>query len=107
MRMHLIPFFGDRPLDGITPEQVDDLIAVLEGKGLAPKTIRNIIATLSALFNFAKAPRRRWAAINPCDGVELPAVARGDRDPVPDARRGGPADRPRARGMFHEIDRAM
>ena len=32
------------------------------------------MSTLSALFTFAKAPRRRWATTNPCEGVELPAV---------------------------------
>jgi integrase len=61
-------------LDAITAHDVEDFVAVLEGKGLAPKTVRNIVATLSALFTFAKAPKRRWAAVNPCDGVELPAI---------------------------------
>ncbi len=51
-----------------------DLVAALEAKGLAAKTIRNVIATLSALFNFAMSPRRRWATANPCSGVDLPAV---------------------------------
>ena len=55
-------------------EDVVDLLAVLEGKGLSPKSIRNVIATLSALFNFARAPQRRWASANPCEGLELPAV---------------------------------
>lgn len=72
-RRHLRPFFGERSLDAIEPEDVLDLIATLEGKGLAPKTVRNVVATLSALFNFARAPQRRWAATNPCEGVELPA----------------------------------
>jgi integrase len=74
VRVHLVPYFGDRAIDGITPEDVIDLVLVLEEKDLAPKTIRNIVATLSALFNFAMAPRRRWATANPCVGVELPAV---------------------------------
>jgi integrase len=73
-RVHLAPFFGDRALDAITPDDVIDLVLVLEDKDLAPKTIRNVIATLSALFNFAKAPQRRWATTNPCEGVDLPAV---------------------------------
>jgi integrase len=30
------------------------------------------VGTRSALFNFAKAHKRRWARENPCDGVELP-----------------------------------
>ena len=72
--MHLAPFFGDRSMDAIPPEDVLDLVAVLEGKGLSPKSIQNVIATLSALFNFARAPQRRWATANPCEGVELPAV---------------------------------
>lgn len=74
VRVHIAPFFGPRPLDAITAQDVEDLVTALEGKELAPKTIRNIIAILSALLTFARAPKRRWVATNPCDGVELPAV---------------------------------
>jgi integrase len=74
VRVHLEPYFGTRALDSITSADVLDLIGTLEGKGLSPKSVRNVIATLSALFNFARAPQRRWAAENPCEGVELPAV---------------------------------
>lgn len=74
IRTHLAPFFRDRSMDRITPEDVADLVANLEGKELAPKTIKNVIATFSAMFNFACAPRRRWATQNPCVGAELPAV---------------------------------
>jgi integrase len=73
IRVHLAPFFTGS-IDAITGEDVADLIDVLEGKGLAPKTIKNVIATLSALFTFACAPRRRWATSNPCVGADLPAV---------------------------------
>jgi integrase len=73
-RVHLVPFFGDRALDSIDPGEVLDLIGRLEGKGLKPKSIRNIVATLSALFNFARAPQRGWATRNPCEGLELPAI---------------------------------
>jgi len=73
-RVHLASFFRDRPLDAIRPEDVRDLVAVLERKSLAPKTIRNVIGTLSGLFNFARAPQRGWATGNPCEGAELPAV---------------------------------
>src|SRR5262249_34016000 len=72
VRIHLVPFFGERPFEKIEPEDVEDLIATLAGKALAPKTIRNIIGTLSALANFAKSPARRWASSTPCDGAELP-----------------------------------
>ena len=73
IRVHLAPFFTGS-MDAIVAEDVADLIAVLEGKELAPKTIKNTIATLSALFTFACAPRRRWASVNPCVGADLPAV---------------------------------
>ena len=36
------------------------------------------VGTLSALFNYAKSPQRRWAAVNPCEGVELPGVPEHD-----------------------------
>lgn len=71
-RVHFAPFFGPKAIDSISAEDVADLVAELEGEGLAPKTIRNAIGTLSALFNFAG--RRRWASSNPCVGVELPVV---------------------------------
>jgi integrase len=69
-----VPFFREKSIDAIQQVDVTDLVTVLEGKGLAPKTIRNVIASLSALCNFARSPQRRWASSNPCEGVELPAV---------------------------------
>ena len=107
VRVHIAPFFGTRPLDAIASHDVEDFVAVLEGKGLAPKTVRNIIATLSALFTFARAPKRRWATVNPCDGIELPAIP----DPeeirfltLPELRmliKHAPA------GIFQELDQAV
>jgi integrase len=73
VRVHLTPFFGDRALDSIRPEDVENLMGKMESDGLSPKTIRNYTGTLSALCNYAKSPRRRWASSNPCDGLELPS----------------------------------
>jgi integrase len=75
-RVHLKPFFGTKSLDSIKRRDVNDFVSTLEEKGLAPKTIRDIAATLSALFNFAKVgeDESRWAMENPCEGIELPAV---------------------------------
>jgi integrase len=107
VRCHLAPFFADRPVDRIDADDVADLIATLEAKGLSPKTIRNVIGTLSALFNFAKAPRRRWATHNPCDGAELPEIQETDEirfltfaelDKLIDHAR---------HGMYQEIDRVL
>ena len=80
-RVHLVPFFRDMTLDRITYREVADLIRTLErkrvgpkGRALSPKTVRNVIATLSAICNYGCAPQRGWCARNPCDGAELPAV---------------------------------
>ena len=80
----LIPQLGGRALDEIQPQDVDDLMAVMRSSsrkrrqgGCAPKTIRNTIGNLSAIYNYARNPRRKWAASNPCDGVELPGQPEG------------------------------
>lgn len=78
-RVHLAPFFGAKAMAAVRPEDVQDLVWMLEDRGLSPKTIRNLVGTLSALFNFAKLPRNRWAASNPCEGVEI-VVAEADHD---------------------------
>ena len=74
LRVHLEPFFGERAISSVTHEDVVDLMTLMEKKGVGPKSIRNYLGTLSALYRFAMHPRRRWATANPCDGVELPAV---------------------------------
>src|SRR5688572_24343109 len=71
LRVHLVPFFAGKTLDAICNDDIVDLVAVLERRGLGPKSIRNYVGTLSALFNYARAPQRRWAAVNPCEGVEM------------------------------------
>ena len=109
--------FGDRALDAIRGEDVEDLMAEMEGGDAgpaggratkaraAPKTIRNYIGTLSAIYRFAMHPRRRWATANPCDDVDLPDVEGNEDirflepvevDALADARGRGrlPGDRP-------------
>jgi integrase len=74
LRVHLEPYFAERSIGSVTHEDVVDLMALMESKGVGPKSIRNYLGTLSALYRFAMHPRRRWATVNPCDGIELPAV---------------------------------
>ncbi|MEX2106536.1 MAG: tyrosine-type recombinase/integrase [Solirubrobacterales bacterium] len=106
-RVHLAPFFGERSMDSIRPADVLDLIGTLEGKGHSPKTIRNVVATLSALFNFAKAPQRRWAAENPCEGLELPAVPESTEIRFLSLEEVGAAIANVPKGIYQAIDRAM
>ena len=107
VRCHLAPFFADRPIDRIDADDIADLISTLETKGLSPKTIRNVIGTASALFNFAKAPRRRWAALNPCDGAELPEIPETDEIRFLTFAELDRLIEHSRRGMYQEIDRAL
>ncbi len=74
IRAHYVPYFGEKPFDEISYEDVEGLIASMERRGLAPKTIRDHVGTLSSFYTFAMAPKRRWAITNPCIGVDLPAA---------------------------------
>jgi len=74
LRVHVRPFFAGKALHTVAAHDVAEFVTVLEHQGLAPKSVRNVIANLSAVCTFARAPQRAWLAANPCDGVELPAV---------------------------------
>jgi hypothetical protein len=71
LRVHLVPFFGDRPIDRIDDGQVSRLLVRLRRSGRAPKTIRNIVSTLHSVLELAR--RRRWVDTNPCTLIDLPA----------------------------------
>jgi integrase len=78
----LEPHFGERAIDSITSADVVNLMRRMEAGGcrrdkpVGPKSIRNYIGTLSALFNFAE--RKGWAGGNPARGVTLPAADRNE-----------------------------
>ena len=107
LRVHLAPFFADKALDAIRHEDVVDLVAVLEGKRLSPKSIHNYVGTLSALFNYSKAPQRRWAAVNRCDGVELPGVPEHDEIRFLDEAEWEAVLRHVQASDYHALDRAF
>ncbi len=66
------PVLGDRETSRVTPEDVEDLMRTM-GQRLGPKSIRNHIGTLSAMYRHAMHPRRKWATVNPCEAIDLPA----------------------------------
>jgi integrase len=107
LRVHLEPFFGTKGLDAIRYEDVVDLVTLLEARGLKPKSIHNYVGTLSALFNYAKAPRRRWASGNPCDGVELPGIPESDEIRFLDEAEWEAVLRNVVKGPYSAIDRAF
>jgi integrase len=61
-RVHLLPLIGDRRLDAISTERVQQLKATLAGR--APKTVNNVLTVLNTLLKKAV----EWGAIErlPC-----------------------------------------
>jgi integrase len=72
LRVHLVPFFGDLPLDKVARSHVEGLIAEKITDGRAPKSVRNYVGLLHGVFVYAE--RQGWRAGNPCKAVELPAA---------------------------------
>jgi integrase len=112
----LLPALGDLTLDAIKSEHVEELMARMEAgdrpgrpgsKPCGPKTVRNYIGTLSAVYHFAMHSRRRWATANPCEDVDLPDVEGHE-----DIRFREPAEvdalvRSAVEGEYEALDRAF
>jgi integrase len=79
LRVNLVPFFGDKPLDRITPRDVEAFMAKKAREGRAPKSILNWYRLLHAVFAYAQ--KRMGVQANPCQLVDLPRV-----DPDEDIR---------------------
>ncbi|MBN2644372.1 tyrosine-type recombinase/integrase [Trichloromonas sp.] len=80
LRLHLLPVFGEKPLDQIQRQEIATLHRRLKQQGYAAGTCNRILVLLRFLFNCA----RRWDILpatttNPCSGI--PAFAdRGARE---------------------------
>ena len=72
LRVHLEPFFKEKPLDRLTEADITRLLVELRRRGLKPKTARNVLSTLHSIFELGL--RRRWVSANPCKLVDLPVV---------------------------------
>jgi integrase len=77
-KVWLEPHFGNKPLDRVTPDDIEALVSSMEVKGLAAKSVQNYIGTLSAVYRHGMRPRVEWVTANPCEGADLPAVADHD-----------------------------
>jgi integrase len=67
MDLHLFPLIGKKPLDEITRADIERIKTTKIGAGLSPKTVNNILSTLSVALNEAleqdyieKTPKIRW-----------------------------------------------
>ncbi len=54
LQRHVLPILGSQRLDEVRPKHVRRVIEAVKAKGLAPKTVRNVYATLRSLFRDAK-----------------------------------------------------
>jgi len=78
LRVHLVPFFGAKPLHRIEPRDVEEFIAAERRNGRAPKSVLNYLGLLHSIFEFGQ--RRGWTATNPCKLVDKPRVGAADAD---------------------------
>ncbi|HMA46126.1 MAG TPA: tyrosine-type recombinase/integrase [Frankiaceae bacterium] len=70
LRTHLLPAWGDWPLTKIDHLVVQGWVTRLSGR-LAPQTVASCHSLLSGIMK--SAVRSRVIAVNPCEGVRLPA----------------------------------
>lgn len=76
VRIHLVPFFDDTPIEDIEPGDLERLMAKLRRAGLAPKTVKNVLGTMHSIFDLAQ--RRRILRENPAKLVDKPKTAAND-----------------------------
>jgi integrase len=75
-RIHISPGIGARRIDAVTQDDVERLAAAMMRKGLAPKTVRNVMTFLYGVFAHAEA--RGWVERNPVSRAARPRRRRGD-----------------------------
>jgi integrase len=80
LRRHLVPFFGERPVDKIEPAQVAQYLKRKRSDGLSSKTVQNHLNFLHGVFAFAI--KRGWAQSNPVAYVDRPKKNRSPHQRV-------------------------
>jgi integrase len=85
LNLRVLPVLGDRKLSDVSRFDVQDLADHLHVAGRSASTVHLAVASLRAICR--RAVSRGVLAVNPCDGVSLPA-ARGSRDRIIDPTEG-------------------
>lgn len=79
-RVHISPALGKKAVDHVTTAQVEKLAQDMLAKGLAPKTVRNVMTFLHSIFEHAI--HKKWATENPARHATRPKRRRqNDADP--------------------------
>ena len=75
---HLKPFFGDRDLKQITPEEVQGFVTAELETGYKPRTVNKVITIANMMFKHAE----MWGYldVNPARFVERPREQKKERD---------------------------
>jgi len=68
-----VRYFGNKKLNKITPSDISDYINLRLGEGKSPSTVVRELASVRALFNYAK-NQRVFKGSNPVSDSELPRV---------------------------------
>lgn len=78
LRVHVAPFFGEKPIGDITKEDIEEFVAACLDNDQSIKSTRNYLGFLHSVFDFAL--RKGWVVANPCKAVEKPEAVDEDQD---------------------------
>ena len=78
LRVHLAPFFDQKPIARITKDDVEEFIAECLDNDQSTKSTRNYLGFLHSIFDFAI--RKGWVVENPCKAVDKPEAPEEDQD---------------------------
>jgi integrase len=74
----LVPFFGERAIDRIGPDDVTAFLVAQDRRGFARQTIVNRLNLLGGIYSHAM--KRGWTAANPVAAVDRPRSEGADPD---------------------------
>jgi integrase len=78
LRVHLAPYFADRPLEAIDRDDVEAFMAHCRRNGQSVKSTLNYVGLLHGIFDHAI--DRGWTRDNPCKRAAKPRAAHVDPD---------------------------
>lgn len=74
LRVHLVPYFGDRPIADILWSEIEAYILATKRAGYASTTVLKHLTFLGALYRFSI--KREWASTNPVALADRPKAPR-------------------------------
>ncbi len=80
LELDVIPFFGRMRLTEIQPRHIKSLAKAIADRGVAPATVRTVMAPVRALF--ATAAEEGLIRSNPCAGIRLAGRRPSGEEPV-------------------------